>query len=85
MKTFRTEAWISGFLAGVGLGVLFNAWILFKFMSKLKTLSTTVENKFNANFPIIFLICGLIFIAIGIIIEVYYHRKLRNSDPNKTD
>ena len=73
MKTYRGSAFISGLFIGLGMGCLLLGWEAWRDYKLLTACRLGID---NLPYPY-FIIIGIVLIITGMILEVYYRRKLK--------
>lgn len=75
MKTYRLGAFMAGFFGGVGCGFLLVAYVISRVVGQFQT-TAGIKVFGDMDFILINVVFSIIFIALGIILEVYCHGKL---------
>lgn len=73
MKTYRGSAFINGLFIGLGMGCLLLGWKAWRDYKLLTACRLGID---NLPYPY-FIIIGIVLIITGMILEVYYRRKLK--------
>jgi hypothetical protein len=73
VKTYRGSAFINGLFIGLGMGCLLLGWKAWRDYKLLTACRLGID---NLPYPY-FIIIGIVLIITGMILEVYYRRKLK--------